>query len=565
MFRGASRAARVVAVIGALTLVAAACGADDDAADIPAVDDAAIDAVSDEDGSDAEPADDPDDEPTTTETTDSAAQNDDPATGDSTGGRLVIGLPAEVAGLDPAVTGFQVPVNRLVGLAVYDPVTIGRGGEVVPYLAESLEPSDDLTVWTLTLPDGVRFHDGEPLDAPAVVANLDRFTDPDAEAPFPGAAELAILESYEAIDDLTVEMRLAAPSAAFPAVLSSNAGMFSSPAAIAADPGSLNTAPVGTGPYKVQTFSVGGDIVLVPNDDYWMADGGPYLDEIVLRVIPEDASRFASLQSGDLDLILTGDARAIRTAIDDPQYEATVASFIGSQAIIPNLRDGSPLADAEIRRAMALAIDRQALADVVDQGVVPASTGPFDPDSPFYDDFGYPELDPNAARQIIDAVGPVDFTLTIVGSDSAVQRAELIQQMLGDVGITMSIESADQETVIQDALQGNFEAVLLSTPDSPDPDFGFTRRWQSGSPVNFGDYRSDEADRLLAEARSTIDRDERIALYQEFGRTLNEDLAYLWLMHNYTGIISRPDVTGIADLDPQVLGAFRVGPIRLSD
>jgi peptide/nickel transport system substrate-binding protein len=215
--------------------------------------------------------------------------------GDPTpGGALTVGIEAESPGWAPWNDSFA-PANLSVATAFYEPL-LERDEEGVPqpHLVESIEPNDDFTSYTLTVREGVSFHDGETFDADAVVANLDRHREDGSVT----ASSFVAVEAVEAEDEATVRIDLDQPHVAFPDALATQAGFMVSPATIEGDDAS--SSPVGTGPFVVDSWQRDQAIELRRFDDYWR-EGLPYLDSLTIRPIPDEDARLQSLLSGDLD------------------------------------------------------------------------------------------------------------------------------------------------------------------------------------------------------------------------------------------------------------------------
>jgi peptide/nickel transport system substrate-binding protein len=472
------------------------------------------------------------------------------------GGELRVGLLTDIVTLDPAGQ-FGTPANLTVANAVYDQLLVAREGENVPSLAESLTASADLLTYTLTLRPGVEFSDGEPLDAEAVVTNFERFMDPETECVC--APLVAGIAEVTAVDPLTVEFRLAEPNVGFSTVLAKEPGYMVSPLALET-PAGVADNPVGTGPFILDEWVKGDHVTLRRNPNYWQADQ-PYLDSITYRIVPDAQSRFQSLRAGSLDVIQTDSADHIVEAAGSGDLAVRLASFNGSSAMTLNLAT-APFDDPRVRQAVAYAVDRSALSEVIDKGISEPSDGPFAVDSPLYADPGYPAFDPERARQLVGEVGtPIEFGYQVGQSGIAPQRATVIQQMLDQVGITMNIEPLEFTTIVANVVGGDFQAADLPTPDFTDPDVQLTRRFQTGSAQNWGGYSSQVVDDALARGRTSADPAQRAQAYAELSRALATDLPYIWLTRNYYGVISDPAVGGWQPLDAANLGVFR--PERL--
>jgi ABC-type transport system substrate-binding protein len=446
------------------------------------------------------------------------------------GGELVVGMIAPVETLDPlAQLG---SAGQEVTRFVHDSLMgFDAEGNVVPELAESLETTDDGTNWTMTLPSGVTFHDGTPFTAAAVVAHLDRIKAEGSTSS--SAGDIRAIASYSAADDTTVSFTLPAANMTFPTTFAPTGAAFAaayvpSPTAYAALGAGYGSAPVGVGPFKVQSFQPGGDIVLVANEDYRI-DGVPYLDSLRFVTATDSQARLAAAQSGDIDIAMT------QVSTDFAQAEDAGLTVLRQPAstyynLLFNMSQ-APFDDLRFRQAVIQAIDLEGLNEAVFDGLQTPMRGIFPEDHPFYVDTAWPAHDPEAARALVeeytaDTGNEPTFTLTTTSPPEFQQQAQIMQQMLADAGITMEIEVGDQPTMITEALSGNYQAQHRFIGVNAEAFKVLSVSFRSDVPSNIGHAGNPELDALLDRARVTAPED-RGPLLEEIQQVLGEWLPFM--------------------------------------
>ncbi|MEM6487193.1 MAG: ABC transporter substrate-binding protein [Pseudomonadota bacterium] len=488
---------------------------------------------------------------------------------------LTIGIEADLARLDPHISTtwntFKALLHIYEGFVAEDLLVTGVSTPpIVPSLAESWEISDDKTTYTFTLRQGVTFHDGEPWNAEAAKFNLDRMTNPDFEFHQPGAVGMlqwvwGDLESYEVVDEYTFRITLKQPNSEFLRRLAaggSGTPRMISPAAVRTfGNDGINANPVGTGPFRFGEREVGVQTVLVRNDDYWDPARAPKLERLVLRGIPEVTTRELGLLTGELDMIST-------PSPDSLEYlEAQGMTLVRGpvSTIYPiwlNFRE-EPLQDVRVRRAMAMAIDREGMAKFLRRGTARPAYGilnfggpGWDPD---YRDFPY---DPEAAKQLLAEAGypdgfetRLDWTMGGGGDVNTRADAEWIQRDLGRIGIRASIEVFDNGTYWDMLAQGiredtccmqvswgetSFFWLDLILPESALPPNGFNSGW----------YENPKMGELLAAARAAPTEEEMVALLHQIRDIVAEEVAFIPVYTPIQVYAMRPEVKGFV-LAPQ--------------
>ncbi len=307
------------------------------------------------------------------------------------GGDVTFGLEAESAG------GYCLPEAQLavsglqVARSIYDPLTVpSADGTMVPYLAESVEPSDDFTTWTITLRDGVRFHDGTSLTADVVKNNLDAYAgDYEGRAARLGQFILADLESVEVIDPLTLAVTHTRPWVSFDTFLYYG-GRFGIMAQAQLDSESCADELIGTGPFMLDEWVVNERLTAVRNPDYWQTDERgiqlPYLDSITFVPTPDVNQRVNALESADrsVELIHTPDPTQIvrlRDLADGGEVSLVESdAFVEVQFQMLNLSQ-PPFDNENARLAFASALDPELLNEVSYEGILALADGPYSPGS----------------------------------------------------------------------------------------------------------------------------------------------------------------------------------------
>src|SRR6267378_3883532 len=226
-----------------------------------------------------------------------------PASAQKQGGSATIGLEFDIPGFDPLKVGVFDTAAGTAAAAIFDTLTtLDDKGVAQPKLALSWTPSEDFKTWTFKLRPGVKFHDGTPFNAQAVKENYDRQKDPANKCRC--AFYVAFMHDVQAPDELTVVYNLNDPAVNQPAIMTIQSSNFviQSPTAWKTKGEEYNRNPVGTGPYILKSWTAGDRMVLEKNPDYWNK-GHPYLDRIILKPLPDAQSCFASLQSGEADIV----------------------------------------------------------------------------------------------------------------------------------------------------------------------------------------------------------------------------------------------------------------------
>lgn len=467
------------------------------------------------------------------------------------GGTLRIGLREDPDVLDPTLGSSYV--GRIVYAAMCDKLfDVDPNLAIVPQLAIGYEYSDP-THLVIRLRDGVRFHDGERVDAEAVRTSLQRHLTAKGSM---RAGEINAVQAVEVMDPLTVRLVLKAPSASLVAALADRAGIIMSPKALGAQGDQFGQHPVCAGPFAFDSRVQQDRIVLRRFPEYWDA-GAIHFDQVTYQPIPDASVRVANLQAGSLDLveqILPTDAERVRA---DPRLKLAVGNGLASTSIVFNTgndaKPDSPVArSALVRRAFELSLDRQALVQVVYSGEYLPTAQPNSPSSPLYiAEVQPPARDVDAAKALLRQAGvslPVPVTLTVTTNSDSRQAGEVVQAMAAEAGFDVRLQATEFASSLQAAYAGRFEAYLIGWSGRVDADANMWQFLHTGGTFNYGHYSNPEMDQLLDAGRATTDLAERRRLYAQVWQKQRQDmpLAYLWIARNIVGM--RRGVTGFTQV-----------------
>jgi peptide/nickel transport system substrate-binding protein len=493
------------------------------------------------------------DDSDTTTTAPPGSDTTAPATTDTTtaettpeGGEMVLiaAQGAEPDRLDPHLTSayasFQVLEN------VYDTlVQPGPDLQMEGALAESWEISDDNLTWTFTLRDGVTFHNGRDFTAADVVYSYNRIMDPDVAAA--NSFRFASIEEVVAVDDLTVEIHLTRPTPNLLVNIGAFKGMAIVPQEIV-DDGSIDSTPVGTGPFRFVSRSPDQGIVLEANPDYWRADEGlPHLDGIRFVQIPDATVKLTNLQTGEAHWIdgvppqdlegLEGDSSVVFQRVAGGDYHYFALN-----------QNREPFDNVDVRRAIAMAIDRPVITEAAQFGAATPNQAAI-PSSNFWatDYSPFATGDTEGATALLEAAGVSDLSIEfMVSSDfpETVTQAQVIASQLAEIGVTVEISDVDFGTWLDRQGQGDFDAFMLSWVGNIDPDDFYYAQHHTEGTFNFQGYSNPEVDALLDEARVETDQDARKALYDEAVQMIVDDASYTYLYNPENVQAWSPQVEG---------------------
>jgi peptide/nickel transport system substrate-binding protein len=444
----------------------------------------------------------------------------------------------------------------MVAQAVFDPLAaLDADGEVQPYLAESFEPNDDYTQWTIKLRPNVTFHDGSPVNAAAVVTTLEAHR----ESFLTGSA-VAPISSVTAADDLTVVITTDIPWVALPTGLTGQVGYIVAPVML--DPATAEAAsraPVGSGPFKLVEWIPNQRWVGEKYTDYWQ-EGLPYLDGVEFRPIPQVNSRKQAFTTGELQMMHTSDPATIldlRAAAANDELQLVEDRGEGEETFVLLNLESVPLDDIRIRQALAYATDTETYNEVINGGASVVANSPFTPNSPWRVETDYPSYDPVRAQELVDEYladpatpSEVRFRLTTTPTPESRRAVELLQQQWAQVGINVDINTVDQSAFITTAIVGDFDANLWRQLGAPDPDVDQVWWFSGGAEgniLNFPNMFDDEIDRALTAGRQNPDPDARKQAYADFQVRLSQLIPYIWLNHTQWVVAASNNVRGIGN------------------
>ncbi|HEY0832290.1 MAG TPA: ABC transporter substrate-binding protein [Azospirillum sp.] len=448
---------------------------------------------------------------------------------------LRVGLAEDPDVLDP--TFARTYVGRMVFAALCDKLfDIDENLDIVPQLALSHRTAADGREVTITLRPGVTFHDGEPMDAEAVKFSLERHLTSQGSFRRP---ELAAIEAVEAVDPLTVRLRLKTPFSPLLAQLTDRAGMVVSPKAAREAGDRFGAKPVCAGPYRFVERVQQDRIVVERFPGYWNKDA-VRIDRITYLPIVDATVRLANLRSGQLDVaerVLATDLADIRA---DARLRLATVTEIGYQGMWINVGKSGPAkgplgSDARVRAALDLALDREAINSVVFNGEYVPGNQWVSPTNPYYQQaFPVPKRDVAKAKELLRQAGvttPVPVDLMVPQNPESRQLAEVIQAMAAEAGFAMTIRVVEFATALKEAEEGRYQAFLLNWSGRPDPDGNIYAFARSKAPQNYGGYSNADVDAWLDEARTRSDLAERKALYARVAERHLADKPFLYLLH----------------------------------
>ena len=319
------------------------------------------------------------------------------------GGTLRWGLEAEVDGINPTASALSAPGLTMMNAAFDTLAAFDQDGNWVPHLAESFSASEDCKTWTMTLRDGINFHDGTPLNAEAVSVNfLTQFSDPLvglAVRPYYSSAE----EALTIVDDLTVSFNLLDANCGFPSALTGQLGATASPTWLAAaleDP-TLDQQPVGTGPFVFESRTEDSVTKFVRNENYW--GGDVYLDAIEFYPVTDGAVRTQLLLEGELDALATTDVESIARLAEEDGINQ-VFDDTGDESFLMLNSQKAPFDDIRARQAITHATPRDNYNTLINLDVTRKADQMFTPESPYFNEDIVQLSDrPDLAGPLVDA------------------------------------------------------------------------------------------------------------------------------------------------------------------
>jgi peptide/nickel transport system substrate-binding protein len=440
---------------------------------------------------------------------------------------LTIALNQDPDLLDPTLA--RSYVGRIVFAQMCEKLyEIDEQLRILPQLAAALPTfGDGGKTMTIKLRAGVKFNDGTPMNAEAVRFSLER------HRTLKGSnrrSEIDAITAVEAVDPLTVRVRMKAPSAPIVAALADRAGMPVSPAQAAKLGDRFGTAPVCVGPW---TFveRVPQDRIVLEKSPHYFDPGQARFDRLIFRIIADDNVRLANLRSGDVDVmhrVGPTDAASLRK---EGRFEVSSVTGLAYDGITINQHNktgknnppgdlGTPLAnDPRVREALELSIDREALNQVAWDGQYTPGCTPISPVSPFYDKGRKcPPRDVGRAKKLLADAGlggGYAFELTIVNDPQQRRVGEVIQGMAREAGFNVTLRPSEFASALDDNDAGRLRAFLIGWSGRVDPDGNIHQFHTCGGALNTTKSCDEAIDALLNHAREVSDHNERAALYRQ--------------------------------------------------
>src|SRR5436853_7136750 len=447
---------------------------------------------------------------------------------------LRIGLAEDPDVLDPTLA--RTYVGRIVFASICDKLfDIDEKLNIVPQLALGHETSADGKAVTIKLRPGVKFHDGEPLDAEAAKFSFER------HLTFPGSfrkPELGAVDRVEVVDPLTIKLVLKNPFSPLIAQLTDRAGMMVSPKAAKEAGDKFGLKPVCAGPYKFVERVQQDRIVGEKFADYWNKDN-VFIDKVVFLPIVDATVRLANLKSGGLDLIERVLATDIKTVQADPKLKLSTAIEIGYQGVTLNVgkdKTKGPLSQsAKVRQALDLSIDREAINQVVFNGEFKPGNQWVNPDHPYYQKaFPIRGRDVAKAKALLKEAGvtaPLAAEYMVPKGAETEAVAQVIQSMAAEAGFDMKIRVTEFATSLKQAEAGEYQAFMLAWSGRIDPDGNSYVFLKSGGPQNYSAWSNPEADKALNDARLVTEQAQRQAIYQKLTKLVLDEEPILYIFH----------------------------------
>ncbi len=437
--------------------------------------------------------------------------------------QVTIALGSEPTTLDPQVR--EDGSERAVNDNIYETVmTRTPDGTLQPGLAAEMPKLVDPTTWELKLRPGIRFHDGTPLDAAAVAYSIERVIDPKFKSE--QASFFSTITGASKVDDLTVRIRTSGPD---PIMLARLYWLkIVSPAHAASD--RIGTAPVGTGPYRFVSWNRGRDIVLEANADYWGEK--PRVQKVNYRFVSEPGTRLAGLMAGEFDLITN-----LLPEFIDRVPKAEHVQGLEHPIVILNA-DGGITKDARVRKALNLAVDKQALAEALFEGRAIVSPGQLLGST----HFGFNEklapyaYDPKQAKKLLAEAGAAGKKIQLVGTSGRwLKDREVIEAVAAywqDAGLKVDVKIYEFGEYLNRLFDRNTRAdaiFVVNSNEMMDADRSLSAYYKAGG-VGASNTDAKLAE-LIDSARTEVDTDRRKAQYHEAVQRAWDNAYFVWLLN----------------------------------
>jgi len=468
------------------------------------------------------------------------------------GGTLAYGLAGETDGWNPTLSRWSSS-GLIVARSIFDPLAVyDENLDWQPFLAESFTPNDDATEWVMTMRPNVTFHNGNPVDAAAVASFLNYAKD----SPLTSRA-FEQVEEIRADGDLDVVFELRQSWRNMPYAFTNQIGFVADPTWLE---GGNPDAPVGSGPFKVDSWVREQKMKVSRNTDYWQ-EGLPLLDGIEFQPIADEITRTSALKAGDVDVIQVGTGDQLKSlrsqaAAGNIQIITNDGGETPEQFVMLNTKS-PPFDDPDARRALVLATDAQAFVDIAAKGQYDVAVGPFPAGtSRWYAETDYPGFDPDAAQELVEQVkarngGQFTFEIVTTAAPGAGEAVAQLQSQWAAVGIDAKVRTTDITTLIRDVVFGQYQSTYWLQFDSPHPlsDTIWWAPWAAPDPpdpgLNFARNENDAIGDAINAAAAATTREEEIEHYGVIQQELAEDLPYVWLYHSVSALAASNDVVNL--------------------
>ena len=449
-----------------------------------------------------------------------------------------------------------------INILIFNGLTAHDGeNQVVPGLAKSWDYDEETYTYTFHLAEDVKWHDGEPFTAEDVKFTIEAIMNPENGSE--NAPNYEEVEEITVVDEHTVSFKLDAPNVAFldymtmavlPKHLLEGEDMQTS---------DFFCNPVGTGPYKLESWDEGQAITLVKNEDYFK--GAPNIDTVVFKIVPDDNAKALQLKSGELDLALLTPKDAASFAGEEAYtcYDMKTSDYRG---ILFNFWNEYWQKNRDLIPAVCYGIDRQAIIDAVLLGQGMTAYGPLQRNIYNNEEVEHYDYDPQKAKAVLEEAGcemgddgfyyrdgeKVGFVISVGAGDQVrVDIAQIAAQQLQQIGMDVTVEIPTQVD------WGGQMAYLIGWGSPFDADDHTYKVFGTDKGANYSGYSNELVDKYLTEARQSDDPEVRAEAYDKFQEELAKDPAYAFICYIDANYVADADIQGI---DPDtVMGHHGVG------